>query len=152
VDGAVSVGLAAFALGVQGLDEKRITSLVTREADLVSQLASYADQIEEMEQTVRLLAVLEQEEETETAEAGPPGSASEQALLTLVRGRSIQRWRRTIHGGHAAGGPTSRLGKASTMFSTTPGDASPRDILPRRARLAVPDSEFRSIYAHWRGT
>lgn len=147
------VGLVAFALGVQGLDEKRITSLMTREADLVGQLASYADQIEEMEQTVRLLAALEQEEEAEAGEAAPPGSASEQALLTLVRALNPAVAAYNPMVGTRLVGPTSRLGKASTMFFDNAGGFVPGgDVLPSVRGWLFPDSEFRSVYAQWRGT
>ena len=47
-----------FAFGPQGLDEKKVTNLVTKDKRLISQMSQYADQTSQTEDNLELLSLI----------------------------------------------------------------------------------------------
>ncbi len=142
-------GILALIYGPQGLDEKRITSLVTRDQELISQLADYAGQTGELEETIEALTRLESEENFEDSEeAAARITPAEQALFALVRALNPAAAGYNPLGAGRAIGSTRLAGRAAGGFFENAGGVVPGGgILPSVKGWLFPDTEFRSVYA-----
>src|SRR5579863_2215514 len=69
----------------QGLDEKRLTNLVTKDEALVATLADYADETSDLEAQLENARELEQEADEDDGRVARPNTPAEQALYSLVR-------------------------------------------------------------------
>src|SRR5438105_11102436 len=77
------VVLVVFA--PQGLDEKRLTNLVTRDRNLVSAMADYADQTADLETGLDALSEFDDDLDEDSLKAARGTTPAEQALFALVR-------------------------------------------------------------------
>jgi len=141
---AARIVLLVFA--PQGLDEKRLTNLVTRDAALVATLADYADETADLEsqlETARLI----QEESEEGDTPAKPYTPAEQALFALARSLNP-----AVSGYDPLGvgrrvGATDFIGKSANEFFENAGGMVPYGgILPMVKPWLLPDTEFRSVY------
>lgn len=73
------VAVVGIVFGPQGLDHKKVNSLVTKDRDLVSQLADYAEQTSQVETLIEALA---------GADEGPSASRNLEAALAGFASRS----------------------------------------------------------------
>jgi hypothetical protein len=141
---AASIVILVFA--PQGLDEKRLTNLVTRDAALVATLADYADETADLETQLETARLLEQESEEDDTPARP-NTPMEQALFSLVRALNP-----AVSGFDPLGvgrrvGPTTMMGKGEEAFFDNAGGLVPGGgILPMVKPWLLPDTEFRSVY------
>src|SRR5581483_10755478 len=126
----------------QGLDEKRLTNLVTRDDTLVQALADYADQTEDLESTLDLLSDLADEANGESARAPRPATPTEQALLALVRSLNPAVSSYDPLGAGRRAGPVTLMGKGADAFFQNAGG-----VLPEVKNWLMPDTEFRGVYA-----
>src|SRR5580692_10542633 len=76
--------IVVLVFAPQGLDEKRLTNLVTRDAALVATLADYADETADLESQLEAVRIREQEAEDDESPARL-NTPAEQALFALVR-------------------------------------------------------------------
>jgi hypothetical protein len=139
-----SVILLVFA--PQGFDEKRLTTLMTRDPALVSALVEYADQTNDLEATLEALRELD--DDTEAAlEPGRASTPTELALLALVRALNPAVSSYDPFGSGRRAGPTSMMGRGANLFFENAGGVVPGgDILPAAKQFLMPDTEFRSVY------
>ncbi len=138
-----SVVLLIFA--PQGFEEKRLTNLVSRDPALISALAEYADQTNDLEATLEALAQLD--DETEAAlEPGRATTPTELALLALVRALNPAVSSYDPLGAGRRAGPTSRMGRGANMFFENAGGFPGAEVLPMAKQFLLPDAEFRSVY------
>src|SRR5579883_2426234 len=79
---AARMVLVVFA--PQGLDEKRLTNLVTRDENMVAALGDYADQTADLESGLQLARELEDQDDDDSRPLRPT-SPAEQAIFALVR-------------------------------------------------------------------
>jgi hypothetical protein len=143
------IGTILVAFAPQGLDEKRIVNLVSRDEDLVDDLARYAERTVELENTIEALALLDAEEEEDAIEPSSTGATPvEQALFTLTRALNPSS---TYFNPLLAGptvGPQTRTGMAAGMFFENAGGLFPgAGALGMVKTWLMPDSEFRTVYA-----
>jgi hypothetical protein len=140
----VSVVILVFA--PQGFDEKRLTNLMTRDPALVSALAEYADQTNDLEATLEALRDLD--DDTEAAlEPGRASTPTELALLALVRALNPAVSSYDPFGSGRRAGPTSMMGRGANLFFENAGGVVPGgEILPAAKQFLMPDTEFRSVY------
>jgi hypothetical protein len=143
------VGTVLLVFGPQGLDEKRVTNLVTRDEDLMADLARYARQTVELEDTIEALTLLEQEEETEDPSRQlTRGTPVEQALMTLTRAMNPSAAFYNPLGPGQRVGPQTRMGWATaTFFDNSMGLFPGSGALGMARSWLMPDSEFRTAYA-----
>ncbi|MBI4875000.1 MAG: hypothetical protein HY822_10255 [Acidobacteria bacterium] len=144
-----SVVLLVF--GPQGLDEKRLANLVSKEDDLVAELASYAGQTEDLEATIESLAAAQDEgpaDDREQQADSSRGSPASQALYTLMRALNPVVTAYNPLGTGQTAGPATLMGKASGAFFDNAGSVVPGGgALPVMKSFLMPDTEFRSVYA-----
>jgi hypothetical protein len=141
---AARIVLLVFA--PQGLDEKRLTNLVTRDAALVATLADYADQTADLELQLELARIREQEAEED--ETPRPNTPAEQALFALVRSLNPAVSGYDPLGAGRRLGPTTFAGKSTEEFFNDAGGFVPYGgILPMVRPWLLPDTEVRSVYA-----
>jgi len=143
------IGTMLIAFAPQGLDEKRVINLVSRDEDLIDDLARYAERTVELENTIEALTLLDAEED----EAADPGQASantpvEQALFTLTRALNpTSTYFNPLTFGTTVG-PQTRSGLAAGMFFENAGGLFPGGgALSMAKTWLMPDSEFRTVYA-----
>lgn len=145
----VQANLVVFALGPQGLDEKRVNTLITKDEELISSLADYADQTVEIEDTVETLTALDEEEDLDTDAFGTRldrANPSEQALYTLLRAINPTLMSNNPLGAGKRMGPQSLMNKASVGFFENagglfPGGGALSEIKP----WLLPDTDFRGL-------
>jgi len=139
-----SVVMLIFA--PQGFEEKRLTTLVTRDPAIVSALAEYADQTNDLEATLEALRNLD--DDTEVAlEPGRASTPTELALLALVRALNPAVSSYDPFGTGRRAGPTSRMGQGANLFFENAGGVIPGGgALPMVKQFLMPDTEFRSVY------
>ena len=142
------VGAVLLVFGPQGLDEKRVTKLVSKDEDLISELATYADQTEDLEDTIDALAEIEDSGDDETDAAPARLSSSDQVLVALVRALNpVMAAYNPLGAGKRAGSAT-RMGQATSMFFENAGGIVPGGgALPEVKQWLMPDTEFRTVYA-----
>src|ERR1700722_12983570 len=68
-----------------GLDEKRLTNLITKDENMASALADYADQTAELESGLALAREMEQDADDDAQRPARPLTPAEQAIFALVR-------------------------------------------------------------------
>ena len=135
-----------FIFAPQGFEEKRLTNLITRDPALVSALAEYADQTNDLESTLEALRNLD--DDTEAAlEPGRASTPTELALLALVRALNPAVSSYDPFGSGRRAGPTSRMGQGANLFFENAGGMIPGGgALPMVKQFLMPDTEFRSVY------
>src|SRR5580692_8099650 len=142
---AARIVLLVFA--PQGLDEKRLTNLVTRDAALVSTLADYADETADLETQLANARAIELESEEDDTPARP-NTPMEQALFALVRSLNPAVSGYDPLGAGRRIGPTTLAGKSAEEFFNDAGGFVPYGgILPMVRPWLLPDTEVRSVYA-----
>lgn len=145
------VGVAVLVFGPQGLDEKRVSSLIAKDEGLFSQLADYAEQTEQVEQFIESLAAegednIEEVEEQEAALAA--STPAERALLTLVRVLDPVIAGYDPLGTGRRAGPATLSGRAAGAFFDNAGGVLPGGgALSSVKGLLFPDTEFRTTFA-----
>lgn len=140
-------GMIVLVYGPQGLDEKRVTNLVTKDQALISQLADYADQTAEVETTIDSLSSLE--EETAAAASGTTRATPEQkAIFALMRAMTPAASSYSpLAGGRRVEAVTMRGRAADAFFENAGGIIPGGGILPTVKTWLLPDTEFRSVFA-----
>ena len=142
---AARIALLVFA--PQGLDEKRLTNLVTKDEALVQTLADYADETADLESQFENARELEREAEEDDRPA-QPSTPAEQALFSLVRALNPAVSGYDPLGTGRIAGPTTMMGKGEAAFFESAGGIVPGGgVLPMMKIWLLPDTEFRSVYA-----
>lgn len=141
---AARIVLLVFA--PSGLDEKRLTNLVTKDEALVATLANYADETADLESQLETARLIEQEAEEDDSSARP-STPTEQALFALVRALNPAVSGYDPLGVGRRAGPTTLMGKGEEAFFDNAGGLVPGGgILPMVKPWLLPDTEFRSVY------
>lgn len=142
---AARILLLVFA--PQGLDEKRLTNLVTKDDALVATLADYADETADLESQIEAATQLQQEAEEDDAQPARPSTPAEQALFALVRAINPAVSGYDPLGAGRRVGPQTTMGKGEEAFFENAGGIVPGGgILPMVKSWLLPDTEFRSVY------
>lgn len=139
--------LVLLVFAPQGLDEKRLTNLVTKDEALVQTLADYADATADLEAELDNARELELEaqEEDHPAQAATP---AEQALYSLIRSLNPSVSGYDPLGAGRRAGPSTLIGQGEEMFLDNAGGLFPGgEVLPLVKSWLLPDTEFRSVYA-----
>jgi hypothetical protein len=141
-------GVVAFILGPQGLDEKRVANLVTKDENLVSHLADFAEQTADLEAAVQSLAALEFEEPSDEEEPAPDRSTpAERALLALVRALNPVVAANNPLGAGRRMAPVTLRGRAAVGFFENAGGVIPGGgALSEVRNWLFPDTEFRATF------
>ncbi|HXP86067.1 MAG TPA: hypothetical protein VN841_15185 [Bryobacteraceae bacterium] len=130
----------------QGLDEKRLTNLVTKDDVMASALADYADQTADLEASLDLIADLQDS----AADARPRATTpAEQALFALVRALNPAVSGFDPLGAGRRAGPATLMGKGAAAFFENAGGLIPGgggSVLPEVKTWLMPDTDFRSVY------
>jgi hypothetical protein len=130
----------------QGLDEKRLTNLVTKDDNLVSALADYADQTADLEAGLDAARELEEDANDDTRPARPL-TPSEQAIFALVRALNPAVSSYNPLGAGRRLGAVTLTGRGIDAFFDNAGGFVPGGgILPGVKSWLMPDTEFRSVY------
>jgi len=143
----VTARIALLVFAPQGLDEKRLTNLVTKDDALVATLADYADETADLEAQLETARELQQAEDDDTrpAQAMTP---AEQAMFALVRALNPAVSSYDPLGVGRRAGPATMMGKGEEMFFDNAGGLVPGGgVLPMVKTWLLPDTEFRSVYA-----
>lgn len=144
------IGTLLVVFAPQGLDEKRVTSLISRDEELIEDLARYAERTVALESTIETLNLLEDEEEPveDPMLAQRTGSPVEQALFTLTRALNpSSTYFNPLSGGRTVGSQT-KSGQAAVAFFENAGGLFPGGGALSMAKMfLMPDSEFRTVYA-----
>jgi hypothetical protein len=139
--------LVLLVFAPQGLDEKRLTNLVTKDAALVQTLADYADATSDLEAELDNARELELEaqEDDHPAQAATP---AEQALYSLIRSLNPSVSGYDPLGAGRRAGPSTLIGQGEEMFLDNAGGLFPGgEVLPLVKSWLLPDTDFRSVYA-----
>ncbi len=144
------IGTLLVVFAPQGLDEKRVANLVSRDDELIDDLARYAERTVQLEGSLETLNVLDEEEETveDPARTMRGGTPAEQAVFTLARALNpTSTYFNPLNGGRTVG-PQTRSGLAADMFFENAGGLFPGGgALSMAKTWLMPDSEFRTVYA-----
>lgn len=142
---AARIVLVVFA--PQGLDEKRLTNLVTKDENMVAALADYADQTADLEAGLQLARELEEQEDDDTLRPPRPATPAEQAIFSLVRAINPSVSTYDPLGSGRRAGPATLTGKGIEGFFENAGGLFPgAGALPMIKQFLMPDTEFRSVY------
>jgi hypothetical protein len=134
--------------GPQGVDEKRVGNLMSRDSDLVAELAGYAEQTQELESNIESLMAADSEDGDDPIIKLRNGTPSEQALFTLVRALNPAAAAYNPLAGGKKQGPTTMTGKAADAFFENAGGTFPGSgALPFMKQWLMPDTEFRTVYS-----
>jgi hypothetical protein len=141
---ATRIALLVFA--PQGLDEKRLTNLVTKDDALVASLADYADETADLEAGLELANDAAQaDDDIAPVRANTP---AEQALFALVRALNPAVSSYDPLGAGRRAGPATMMGQGAAAFFENAGGIVPGGgVLPMVKTWLLPDTEFRSVYA-----
>jgi len=140
------VRVVLLVFGPQGLDEKRVARLVSKDEDLVSELATYADRTESLEDTLDALAAIEDSGEDESAPSR--NAPTDQVLFALTRALNPVMSAYNPLGAGRRMGPATLMGQASDAFFENAGGFVPGGgALPVVKSWLMPDTEFRTVYA-----
>jgi hypothetical protein len=143
---AARIVLVVFA--PQGLDEKRLTNLVTKDDNMVAALADYADQTGDLEAGLQLARELEDQDDDDTLRAPRQTSPADQAVFALVRALNPSVSSYDPLGAGRRAGPATLAGKGMSEFFENAGGLFPgAGALPMIKQFLMPDTEFRSVYA-----
>ena len=142
------VGVLLGVFGPQGLDEKRLTNLVTKDEDLLDDLARFAQQTVELESSLEQLNALDEEDVDEDPSRPSRATPVEQALFTLTRALNpSSAFINPLGGGKSIGPVTRPTWAASTFFDNAGGLFPGSGALGMVRQWLMPDSEFRAVYA-----
>jgi hypothetical protein len=138
--------LVLVVFGPQGLDEKRVTRLVSKDDDLISELATYADQTETLEDTIDEIAAAEDaEDDPDTTPVR--GTPTDQVLFALTKALNPVMAAYNPLGAGRRMGPATIKGQASAAFFENAGGFVPGGgALPVLKTFLMPDTEFRTVY------
>src|SRR5579885_1072948 len=147
-DAPFATRIAVLVLAPQGLDEKRLNRLVTREQALVNALADYAEQTPNLESALDGSDEIEQQEDDDDARPPRATTPTEQAIFALVRALnpSVSAYN-PLGSGRRAGAATLIGQGAEAFFENAGGIVPGGGILPEVKNWLMPDTEFRSVYA-----
>ena len=141
-------GVVLGVFGPQGLDEKRLTNLVTKDEDLLDDLARFAQQTVDLEASLEQLSTLEEDDVDEDPSKPSRATPVEQALFTLTRALNpSQTFINPLGGGKSIGPVTRTTWAASTFFDNAGGLFPGSGALGMVRQWLMPDSEFRAVYA-----
>jgi hypothetical protein len=133
--------------GPQGLDEKRLATLVTRDDNLANALADYADQTGDLEAGMQLAREMEQDADDDSQRPPHPPTPAEQAIFSLVRALNPAVSSYDPLGAGRRAGPATLTGKGMDAFFENAGGLFPGGgALPMVKQLLMPDTEFRSVF------
>ena len=142
------VGVLLGVFGPQGLDEKRLTNLVTKDEDLLDDLARFAQQTVDLESSLEQLNSLDEEEVEEDPSRPSRATPVVQALFTLTRALNpSSAFINPLGGGKSIGPVTRTTWAASTFFDNAGGLFPGSGALGMVRQWLMPDSEFRAVYA-----
>jgi len=131
----------------QGLDEKRLTNLVTRDKNLVAALADYADQTADLETGLEALSDLDDDLDDDSTKPVRASTPAEQALFALVRALNPAVSSYNPLGAGRRTGSATMMGKGAEAFFENAGGLVPGGgILPEVKSWLMPDTEFRAVY------
>ncbi len=138
--------VVVFAFGPQGLDEKKVTNLVTKDKRLISQISQYADQTSQTEDNLELLSLMETDDDDPTVELLRT-NPTDRMLAALVRTLSG-----TNYGLDASGARRAPLvsmkDKAMDGFFSNAGGLFPgAGMLPEVKGWLFPETDFRSVFS-----
>ena len=138
--------VVVFAFGPQGLDEKKVTNLVTKDKRLISQISQYADQTSQTEDNLELLSLMETDDDDPTVELLRT-NPTDRMLAALVRTLSG-----TNYGLDATGARRAPLvsmkDKAMDGFFANAGGLFPgAGMLPEVKGWIWPETDFRSVFS-----
>lgn len=138
--------IAVVVFAPQGLDEKRLTNLVTKDDALVASLADYADETADLEAGLDIANDLAQtDDDTTPVRVNTP---AEQALFALVRALNPAVSSYDPLGVGRRKGPATLMGQGAAAFFDNAGGLVPGGgVLPMVKTWLLPDTEFRSVYA-----
>ncbi|HEY4362944.1 MAG TPA: hypothetical protein VGN17_18385 [Bryobacteraceae bacterium] len=138
--------IAVLVFAPQGLDEKRLTNLVTKDDALAASLADYADETADLEAGLSYASDLaDAAEENPSPRANTP---AEQALFALVRALNPAVSSYDPLGVGRRAGPATMMGQGASAFFENAGGIVPGGgVLPMVKTWLLPDTEFRSVYA-----
>lgn len=141
-------GLILLVFGPQGLDEKRVANLVSKDDDLVAELATYADQTEDLEDTIDALAAAEDTgDDDDSAAVTARAAPGDQVLYALTRALNPVMAANNPLGAGKRAGPATLKGKAADAFFDNAGGFVPGGgALPVVKTWLMPDTEFRTVY------
>ncbi len=143
-----SARVALLVFAPQGLDEKRLTNLVTKDEALVATLADYADETSDLEMQLENARELEQEAEEDDSRVARPNTPAEQALYSLVRALNPAVSGYDPLGAGRRAGPATLVGLGEEAFFENAGGLFPGGgVLPLVKTWLLPDTEFRSVFA-----
>ena len=132
----------------QGLDEKRLANLITRDRNLVTALADYADQTADLEAGLDAVSDLDDDADDDLQKPARANTPAEQALYALVRSLNPAISAYNPLGTGRRMGSATLMGKgAETFFENAGGFVPGGGILPEAKTFLMPDTEFRSVYA-----
>ena len=141
-------GVVLGVFGPQGLDEKRLTNLVTKDEDLLDDLARFAQQTVDLEASLEQLNALDDEDVDEDPSRPSRATPVEQALFTLTRALNpSSAFINPLGGGKSIGPQTRTTWAASTVFDHAGGLFPGSGALSMMRQWLMPDSEFRAVYA-----
>lgn len=142
------VGVVLGVFGPQGLDEKRLTNLVTKDEDLLDDLARFAQQTVDLETSLEQLNSLDDEDVEDDPSRPSRTTPIEQALFTLTRALNpSSAFNNPLGGGKSIGPVTRTTWAASTFFDNAGGLFPGSGALGMVRQWLMPDSEFRAVYA-----
>ena len=140
-------GVVLVVFGPQGLDEKRLTNLVTKDEDLLDDLARFAQQTVDLEASLEQLNALDDEDVDEDPSRPSRATPVEQALFTLTRALNpSSAFFNPLGGGKSIGPVTRPTWAASTFFDNAGGLFPGSGALSMVRQWLMPDSEFRAVY------
>ena len=141
-------GVVLGVFGPQGLDEKRLTNLVTKDEDLLDDLARFAQQTVDLEASLEQLNALDEDDVEEDPSRPSRATPVEQALFTLTRALNpSSAFINPLGGGKSIGPVTRTTWAASTFFDNAGGLFPGSGALGMFRQWLMPDSEFRAVYA-----
>lgn len=145
-----TVGSLLLVFAPQGLDEKRLNNLVTKDQNLITALADYADQTADLEAGIEAANRFEQEAYQDEALDTRPArlSASDQAIFALVRALnpSVSSYD-PLGAGRRVGAATMSGRAVDAFFENAGGFVPGGGALPGIKQWLMPDTEFRSVFA-----
>jgi hypothetical protein len=139
--------IVIVVFGPQGLDEKRLTNLVTRDENLTNALADYADQTADLEAGLQLAREMEQDADDDAQRPARAVTPAEQAIFSLVRALNPAVSSYDPLGAGRRAGPATMTGKGMEAFFENAGSLFPGGgALPMIKQFLMPDTEFRSVF------